>query len=569
MNNRSNRCTRTRTALVVGLVTVAAVLLPVSPASALVSFEQRALELVNGARAARGVAPVQISAVLADIAGDAPYEGCGYRIQGRSSDMGARNYFSHTILNCANRGVSAVLKDAGVTYSAMAENIGWASALTDPVVAAERLHNDLMASPAHRDNILNPAFTHVGVGLWRTAEGASWSGGGSALRNVFVTTQIFAGRPSTAPAGGGRYHPVTPSRILDTRSGAAPLGPGATMDLQVAGQGGVPSTGVAAVVLNVAVTNPTSSSYLTVFPAASPMPTASNLNYGAAQTVPNLVTVKVGSGGRVSLFNAVGNVDVIADVAGWYDDGTSSTGCRYHPLTPARILDTRYGSGPVGAGSTLGVQVTGQGGVPSTGVSAVVLNVAVTGPTAPSYLTVFPGGAPMPTASNLNFVGGQTVSNLVIAKVGSDGRLSVFNAAGAVHVIADVAGWYDNGTSSTGGRFHPVTPSRILDTRFGSGPAGPGSTTDLPVTGQGGVPASGASAVVLNVTVTGPTAPSYLTAFPTGVTMPTASNLNFVAGQTVPNLVSATLGAGGRLSLFNAAGTTHMIADLAGWFDAG
>lgn len=137
---------------------------PALRASAAATFEQRALELVNGAGAARGIGPVQVSTALAGIAGDAPYDGCGDRVLGRSTDMGARNYFSHTIRDCANKGVSAILQAAGVTYGAMAENIGWASALTDPLVAAERLNNDLMASPVHRDNILNPAFTHVGLG---------------------------------------------------------------------------------------------------------------------------------------------------------------------------------------------------------------------------------------------------------------------------------------------------------------------------------------------------------------------------------------------------------------------
>jgi hypothetical protein len=84
-------------------------------------------------------------------------------------------------------------------------------------------------------------------------------------------------------------------------------------------------------------------------------------------------------------------------------------------------------------------------GVPSMGVSAVVVNVSVTNPTAPSYLTVFPAGQAMPTASNLNYVPGQTVPNLAAAKLGTGGQLSIFNAAGATDVIADVAGWFDAG----------------------------------------------------------------------------------------------------------------------------
>ena len=121
---------------------------------------------------------------------------------------------------------------------------------------------------------------------------------------------------------GARFSPLSPSRILDTRAGngapAAPLGPGAVLDLQVTGRGGVPASGVSAVVLNVTVTQPSEGSVLTAFPIGQPVPLASNLNFNAGQTVPNLVVVKVGTGGRVGLYNAFGTVHVVADVAGWF-----------------------------------------------------------------------------------------------------------------------------------------------------------------------------------------------------------------------------------------------------------
>ena len=118
----------------------------------------------------------------------------------------------------------------------------------------------------------------------------------------------------------------------------------------------------------------------------------------------------------------------------------------YHALSPARILDTRAGTGgfavPVGPGATISPAVTGVGGVPATGVAAVVLNVTATEPTAVSFLTIYPNGAPRPLASSLNVVPNQTVPNLVIAKVGADGRVNVYNHAGSGHVIFDVVGWF-------------------------------------------------------------------------------------------------------------------------------
>jgi hypothetical protein len=284
-----------------------------------------------------------------------------------------------------------------------------------------------------------------------------------------------------------------------------------------------------------------------------------------------MVVAKLGNGGQVSVYNDMGSTDVIFDVGGWYSDGSTSLGGFYAPLPPARILDTRNGTGAIGPGQAISVQATGVGGVPSTGVSAVVLNVTAVGPSAGSYLTVYPTGSPLPTASNLNFGPGQTVPNLVVAKVGSGGKVDIYNAAGATHVIFDVAGWYSDGSTSIAtGLYGPLAPVRILDTRNGTGgfsqKVGPGQAISVQVTGVGGVPAAGVAAVVLNVTVTGPSAGSYLTAYPAGSAVPTASNLNFGPGQTVPNLVAVKVGSGGQVNVYNAVGSTDVIFDVAGWY---
>jgi len=115
---------------------------------------------------------------------------------------------------------------------------------------------------------------------------------------------------------------VPPARILDTRTTSGPVGPNASIVLPVAGQGGVPAMSApvapTAVVLNVTVTNPTAGSYLTAWPDGAQRPLASDLNYVAGLTVPNLVVVKLGSTGAIDLYNAFGSVDVIVDVVGWY-----------------------------------------------------------------------------------------------------------------------------------------------------------------------------------------------------------------------------------------------------------
>ena len=208
---------------------------------------------------------------------------------------------------------------------------------------------------------------------------------------------------------------------------------------------------MAAVVLNLTATNVNALTYITAWPEGTARPTTSNLNPAGGHTLANRVIVKVGSGGRVDLFNASGTTDLVADVTGWFTDGSVSTSGRtFVGLTPYRILDTRYGTGGLGTSlwpaQPVAVQVAGRGGVPAmnaaTPPTAVVINVTVTGPTAASYLTAWPDGAAQPLASDLNWVAGQTVPNLLVVGLGSDGKLDLYSPFGYTDVIFDVLGWY-------------------------------------------------------------------------------------------------------------------------------
>ena len=117
-------------------------------------------------------------------------------------------------------------------------------------------------------------------------------------------------------------------------------------------------------------------------------------------------------------------------------------------LTPARLIDTRQSGGPVCAGVTRRVGVVGVGGVPAVGVGSVVLNVTAASPSGAGFLTVFPSGEARPDASNVNFAAGVTVANVVVAKVGADGRVGVYNDAGCTDVVVDVAGWFASGSAA-------------------------------------------------------------------------------------------------------------------------
>ncbi|MEO3939253.1 CHAP domain-containing protein [Dermatophilaceae bacterium Soc4.6] len=260
-----------------------------------------------------------------------------------------------------------------------------------------------------------------------------------------ISGYVVAGNATTP----GAVTPVRPTRLLDTRSGpgAAPLAPSTGVSLPVLGQGPVPANGASAVVLNVTVVGAQAGGYLTVYPSGASRPQASNLNFGRAAAVANLVVVPVGADGRVVLFNSSpGTTHVIADVAGWVMAGAATTPGAATALVPARLLDTRFGTGAaVGAvpgNGTVHLSVLGRGGLPATGVSAVLLNVTVTAAAQAGYITVYPDGSSTPPSSNLNFVAGQTVANLVLVPVGPNGQVALKNTSpGAAHLVADVVGY--------------------------------------------------------------------------------------------------------------------------------
>ena len=163
-------------------------------------FAARMIELINQQRASAGVPALQASAALAGVAEDANYTGCGFPVPGRARDMGVRNYFSHTILGCGTQSVFDIIGSAGIQTSGAGENIAFMNGTTDPLLAAEHLMNDLMASPPHRANILDANFTAVGIGSWHTDAGQTWTGAGTPLSNVFLGVQVFARMASAPPA---------------------------------------------------------------------------------------------------------------------------------------------------------------------------------------------------------------------------------------------------------------------------------------------------------------------------------------------------------------------------------
>ena len=362
---------------------------------------------------------------------------------------------------------------------------------------------------------------------------------------------------------------ITPVRLLDTRQpiGVPTVGKvqaGSVLELGLDGQVADSTTAVA---LNVTVTEPDGEGFLTVYPCDQAVPKASNLNYVGGETVPNLVNAKISITNSVCFYSSR-STHLVVDLMGTFERGG---GAGAQSVAPARLLDTRKpigvpAIGKLGAGQTLVLQVSDHGGVPAADVAAATVNVTVTEPDGAGFVTAYPCDRERPTASNLNFVQGQTVPNLVTVRLSAAGTLCLFTSA-TTHLIADVAAWYSIGSAQG---YHELPPLRILDTRepigvptIGKLPGG--EILRLQVAGQAGVPAGGALAVTMNVTVTEPDDAGFVTIYPCDAARPEASNLNFARGETVPNLVTVKLSGAGTVCLFTQR-TTHLIADVSGYF---
>jgi hypothetical protein len=415
--------------------------------------------------------------------------------------------------------------------------------------------------------------------------------------------------------GLSNYTPVPPFRILDTRPGTCiqcstnpTFGPGVTEKLQLTGVTGLSvtdpiPTNATAVALNVTEVAGTANSLLTVYPFGSSLrPVVSNLNFPPGKVISNLVTVTLGTGGAVSIYNALGSVNIVVDVEGYFTPQPASVfQGLFHPITPVRVCDTRTsceGHVAVGPGTSIVVTVATAGGIPSDGTAgAAVVNLTGVAGSASTYLSVFPtdsNGNCIPTGtSTINLLPGAVAANRVMVQLGPtttgglDDALCVYNAVGSINVIVDANGWYGSataGASPTGYQYQALAPTRICDTRVvstscASGAIGAGTALQrlIRVAGNAGVPAfsSGTKvvAMIANLTGVAPTATTYLALYPANLTTtPTVSDLNLGAGAVVPNLAVVEIDTiptnanDGDAYLYNGAGSVNAILDLEGWF---
>lgn len=301
-------------------------------------------------------------------------------------------------------------------------------------------------------------------GVYPNAVLTGIGGGGKVCVFASAGTDVIADVNAFVPAGGSLV-PVAPARLLETRDGPGAvttdarfegggvIGAGETLDVEIAGRGGVP-VGASAVLLNVTAVVPSAPGFLTVYPCdqARPQP-ASSVNYFDGGVYPNAVLAKLTADGRVCIYSSAAS-HALVDVAGYVEFGSNLA-----TSNPLRMLETRVGSnavtfdgefagiGALDAGETVELQVAGRGGVPNS-ATAAMMNVAAVFPERAGFLTVYPCDEDRPDpASNVNYFPGGVYPNAVMAQLSADGKVCIYSSA-PTDVIADIAG--SLGTNGTG-----------------------------------------------------------------------------------------------------------------------
>jgi hypothetical protein len=236
-----------------------------------------------------------------------------------------------------------------------------------------------------------------------------------------------------------------PTRLVDTRSSPGERVPGAITRVRTTDRAGVPGPAdVGMVALNITVTEPERAGFAAVSPCDGTRARTSSLNFEAGATVANAVLVAPASTGDVCVDVDAG-AHVIVDLIGWVP-ATSDL----QPVPPARLADTRTGSttvdgrdagtGALGAGGIVAVDVLGRAGVPVVGVAAVALNVTTTSSRRDGFLTVHPCGTVVPATSTLNHLEGRSVAGAAVVRLGDGDRVCVFSDAPG-DVVVDVTGY--------------------------------------------------------------------------------------------------------------------------------
>ncbi|NJP44757.1 LamG domain-containing protein [Actinacidiphila epipremni] len=415
-----------------------------------------------------------------------------------------------------------------------------------------------------------------------------------------IQTWTGAAIPPTQASTPASYHQaITSTRILDTRyasglantsgvtAGTATIAADSVTSLRIAGDtvtstAGTPVTvpsSVTAVAIDVTAVNQTASGYVTAYADSSQRPITSSTNFTAASTTTGYQIVPVGADGKIDLFTHGSAIALVVDMTGYFTTDPALPGNQtYTPLAPAtRALDTRTSTantnltstGTVPGDSTFTLTIAGVDGVPSD-AAAVAINLTTADATGSGYLQAYATGAAPAAATSLSYDTSSALASMAAdTPIGTSGTITISNHHSATAVLVDIAGYYTDATD--GQTYHPVNPTRLVDTRNGTGGTGqpiPAYTTyTLAQADVQQITTATTPTLALMLTEATATAAGHADAYPAGTAANNTSNLDWAAGAINANLALTPTSAGSEISVDNHSnGTLDLVIDCSGYF---
>lgn len=246
-----------------------------------------------------------------------------------------------------------------------------------------------------------------------------------------------------------QFYPLTPCRVIDTRSTNGDLGGpflngSQERDFPVLESSCIPQ-GVAPAAYSfnaTVVPHPTGQElgYLTIWPKGVTRPVVSTLNNPTATIVANGAIVPAGTGGEIAVYPDQ-NTDLVMDINGYFA-APNGSGLSLYPVAPCRAIDTRkIGNGQPFSGTlTPPVNVAGSVCEPPSAAQGYVFNATVVPSGVLGYLTLWPDGTGKPVASTLNAYDGAVTSNIAILP-NLDGQIDAY-ASGTTQLIIDISSYF-------------------------------------------------------------------------------------------------------------------------------
>lgn len=401
----------------------------------------------------------------------------------------------------------------------------------------------------------------------------------SMLAVVLVqSSAVPAAQAAATPPTDGTYYATKLTRVADTRTGLGVarhrIRAGETLLVPVLGRGGVPTTGVSAVAINITIVNPDRSGWLTAYGAGGKVPHIASASFGAGWTGAIAPTVDLGPDGRIALLTPVASLDLVVDVLGYYGSTTTTgaAGADYVPARPNwRAADTRA-TRRLAPGASVNVGF-GYTSTEPTSVTAVRVNITALNANGPGWLTAWSGVGSAPTGSVVNVARGEVSPNSVLVpvrRVSTGGYAFTIKNTGPVpmDVLVDMQGYYTLRFTGPWTVRKPFDPTRWVDTRIGLGASTlvPRRSTVVraPAPHQ-------ADSFAFEATIGGvsPRGATWVAAYSNGPTTPATSNLNLtVSNRSNAAAPSYFTGPDGinRFLLYTSSAATDVTVDVTAVF---